>query len=120
MRALLLAFALILATTTPVLAVEICGNGIDDDGDDLADEGCLALVCESPLSCGETGLVSPLLGQLNYSLPADVAPKVPYGPGIGFRRSYVSQLDPGASPPVWKKPLGDRWTHTYMCCAPVS
>lgn len=70
-------------------ADEICGNGVDDDGDGLQDEGCyssLNTVCESPLSCNETGYVSPLLGTLHYRLPPDVAPKVPYGLGIGLRR----------------------------------
>ena len=70
--------------------------------------------CESPLSCAETGMVSPLKGSLRYQLPPDVSPKVPFGPGIGFRRYYTSQYEPGGGAPVWKKPLGDRWHHTYM------
>ena len=99
-------------------AAEICGNGIDDDGDSLLDEGCAPTavtgVCESPLSCGETGMISPSTGALQYSLPPDVNPRVPYGPGIGLRRFYTSKYDPGVGAPAWKKPLGDRWQHTYM------
>jgi hypothetical protein len=41
---------------------EICGNGSDDNGDGVADEGCYPTlttgVCESPLSCADTGMVS--------------------------------------------------------------
>lgn len=98
-------------------AADICGNGIDDDANNLTDEGCWNYSsgqCESPLSCGETGSVSPKKGSLSYSLPPDVAPNVPYGPGIGFRRAYLSQYEPGSAAPVWKKPLGDHWHHTYM------
>ena len=83
-------------------AAEICANGVDDDGDGLADEGCYNLasgVCESPLSCQETGMVAPLQGNLRYQLPPDVAPKVPFGPGIGLRRFFVSQFWPGISAP---------------------
>jgi RHS repeat-associated protein len=98
-------------------APEICGNGIDDDGDNLADEGCYPTlttgVCESPLSCGLTGAVSPTTGSLRYSLAPDLAPSVPYGPGIGFRRFYTSQYAPGAAAPAYRKALGDRWQHTY-------
>lgn len=99
-------------------AAEICGNDVDDDANGLADEGCYPTlttgVCESPLSCADTGMVSPLTGSLRYQLPPDIAPKVPYGPGIGFRRFYTSQYAPSGTAPVWKKPLGDRWQHTYM------
>ncbi len=106
-----------LAVPTPLLAAEICGNGADDDADNLADEGCYPTlttgVCESPLSCGETGMISPSTGSLRYALPPDVNPKVPWGPGIGLRRFYTSQYNPGVGAPAWKKPLGDRWQHTY-------
>jgi RHS repeat-associated protein len=107
-----------IALPTPLLAAEICGNGLDDDADNLADEGCYPTlttgVCESPLSCGQTGMISPSTGSLRYALPPDVNPKVPWGPGIGLRRFYTSQYNPGAGAPAWKKPLGDRWQHTYM------
>ena len=82
-------------------AAEVCGNAVDDDGDDLADEGCYSAlttgVCESPLSCSDTGMVSPGTGSLHYALPPDVSPGVPYGPGIGLRRIYLSQSAVGAT-----------------------
>ncbi len=99
-------------------AAEICGNGLDDDADLLVDEQCYPGLttgqCESPLSCADTGDVSPSTGSLHYSLPPDISPSVPWGPGIGFRRFYVSQYSPGAGAPTWRKPLGERWGHTYM------
>ena len=53
-----LTIALLLAAR-PVQAAEVCGNAVDDDGDDLADEGCYSAlttgVCESPLSCRRYG-----------------------------------------------------------------
>ncbi|MFN0251955.1 MAG: hypothetical protein ACKV2T_34080 [Kofleriaceae bacterium] len=98
-------------------AAEVCGNGLDDDADNLADEGCYpgltSGVCESPLSCTSTGMVSPLLGGLRYQLPPDVAPRVPYGIGISFARFYTSLYAPAGGAPAWQKPLGDRWQHTY-------
>lgn len=82
-------------------AAEVCGNAVDDDGDDLADEGCYSAlttgICESPLSCSDTGMVSPSTGSLHYALPPDVSPGVPYGPGIGLRRFYLSQQSVGAT-----------------------
>jgi hypothetical protein len=119
MRKLLLAaVCLVSLLASSASAAEICGNGVDDDSDGLEDEGCYPAlttgVCESPLSCGETGMISPSTGSLHYSLPPDVAPRVPWGIGIGLRRFYTSAYDPGAGAPVWKKPLGDRWQHTYM------
>ncbi len=116
MRSLLLAASLVVL---PALAeaAEICGNGLDDDADSLTDEGCYpgltTDVCESPLSCAETGLVSPIMGSLRYQLPPDVAPRVPYGSGIGFRRFYTSMYAPAGGTPAWHKPMGDRWQHTY-------
>jgi len=97
----------ILITASRVDAAEICGNSVDDDGDGLADEGCYPTLttgqCESPLSCADTGMVSPSTGSLHYWLPPDVAPKVPFGPGIGLRRFYLSQLAIGAtSPPTFQ------------------
>lgn len=97
----------VLSLARPAAAAEICGNGVDDDGDGLLDEGCFpgltTGVCESPLSCHETGMVSPLTGQLRYQLPPDVAPKVPFGPGVGLRRWYASQTAVGAAaPPIYQ------------------
>jgi RHS repeat-associated protein len=101
-------------------AAEVCGNGTDDDSDAAVDEGCFSSLiagggqCESPLSCEDTGYVSPKLGNLHYSLPPDVSPRVPWGPGISYGRYYMSLYSPGGSAPVWQKPLGERWGHTYM------
>ena len=113
MRFLVPTILLVCAVSRQVRASEICGNSIDDDGDNVADEGCLVVgQCESPLSCGETGMISPSTGSLRYALGADVSPGVPWGPGIGFRRFYVSQFGPGAAP-AYKTALGPRWGHTY-------
>jgi hypothetical protein len=98
---------------------EICGNSADDDLNGLTDETCYPTlstgVCESPLSCGDTGMVSWKSGSLHYALPPDIAPAVPFGPGIGMRRFYTSMYSPGTDPPsVNKTPLGPRWQHTYL------
>lgn len=99
---------------------EICGNGIDDDGNGMTDEGCYPTmttgICESPLSCTDTGMVSWSTGSLHYDVPPDIAPLVPYGPGIGFRRFYTSMYSPtGANPTsVNHAPMGPGWQHTYM------
>lgn len=110
------AFAIVVSAR-PALATEVCGNGVDDDADGAADDGCYPTLttgqCESPLSCSETGMVSPSTGSLRYSLPPDVAPRVPWGPGIGLRRFYLSQYAPGTGAPAYKTPLGERWGHTY-------
>src|SRR6266540_2794651 len=93
LRSLLL---LALATSTAHAVPEICGNGLDDDSDGFLDEGCypgLAGVNDSPLSTADTGIVSPSTGSLYYQLPADVAPKVPFGVSIALRRIYTSQLN---------------------------
>jgi RHS repeat-associated protein len=99
---------------------EICGNDIDDNNNGLTDEGCYPTlttgVCESPLSCTDTGMVSWLTGSLHYDMPPDIAPLVPYGPGIGFRRFYTPAYSPGGAGPssVNHTPLGPGWQHTYM------
>ena len=47
-------------------AAEVCGDGLDNDTDLLADEGCNATavtgLCASPLSCAEAGSISPVKG----------------------------------------------------------
>ena len=113
--------ALFVATGASAGAAEICGNGIDDAPQNgLVDEGCYpslrAGVCESPLSCMDTGWVSWSTGSLHYDVPADVAPKSPYGPAIGFRRFYTSLYAPPPATPggVNRTPLGARWQHNYM------
>lgn len=58
-------------------------------------------------------MVSPSTGNLRYALPPDVAPRVPYGGGIGFRRFYLSLYAPGGAAPAYRKALGERWGHTY-------
>lgn len=99
----LLKVLVIVALVAPLRAdaSEICGNGSDDDGDTYADEGCYPALatgqCESPL-CEDTGIVSPLKGALHYALPPDIAPRVPYGPGIGLRRFYLSQDEVAIDP----------------------
>ena len=105
---------LTLSLTADAAAAEICGNGQDDDADGLADEGCAALTCDSPLSCRDTGMVSPRMGALQYALPPDVAPRVPYGPSISLTRYYLSMYAPGAGAPAYRRPMGERWGHTYM------
>jgi RHS repeat-associated protein len=100
-------------------AAEVCGDGRDNDGNGLADEGCYPSrqtgVCASPLSCLDTGWVSWSTGSLRYDLPADVAPQSPYGPAIGVRRIYTSQYEPPATPSSFNRtPLGPRWQHNYM------
>jgi hypothetical protein len=115
----LVATSLVLIATPAGATAEICGNGIDDDGNGLTDEGCYPTlstgVCESPLSCGDTGMVSWSTGSLHYDLPPDIAPAVPWGPGIGFRRFYTSMYSPGSNPTsINKTPLGPGWQHTYL------
>ena len=94
-RHLMLALFVLAPVVARAQSAEICGNGEDDNANGLTDEGCapslVTGVCESPLSCADTGMVSPKLGSLHYSLPPDVSPRVPYGPGIGMRRFYLSQ-----------------------------
>ena len=112
--------AAILAPTHAWASPEICGNDIDDDGNGLTDEGCYPSlttgVCESPLSCGDTGMVSWTTGSLHYDLPPDIAPAVPFGPGIGFRRFYTPSYSPAGLTfgSVNEQPLGPGWGHTYM------
>lgn len=84
-------------------SAEVCGNTMDDNGNGLTDEGCYNQIsnqCESPLSCSETGSVSPKKGNLLYSLPPDISPKVPWGPSVGFKRTFVSQYEPGVGAPA--------------------
>lgn len=102
-------------------AAEVCGDGADNDADGMADEGCwpqaVTGVCESPLSCGRTGSVAPVSGQLVYAEPADLSPSVAFGPGISFQRTYFSQYEPGYNDPSatdHKAPMGFGWQHNWM------
>ncbi len=123
MRAIQIAFlvgvgTLALGTPRPALAADACGDGVDNDNDGFADDGCMPQVttgvCESPLDCGDTGAVSPGTGALTYELPPDLSPEVPYGLPIEFRRIYTSMYAPGGSAPAYRKPMGERWQHPYM------
>ena len=73
------AFLCLLAICASADAAEICGDGLDNDGDLLVDEQCYPGLttgqCESPLSCGDMGQVSPSTGSLRYSLDPDVSPR---------------------------------------------
>jgi RHS repeat-associated protein len=100
-------------------AAEVCGDMWDNDNNGLTDEGCYPSmttgVCASPISCSDTGWVSWGNGSLHYDVPADVAPKSPYGIDIGLRRFYTGMYAPGTIPAsVNRKPLGERWQHNYM------
>ena len=117
----LLAIASTWATTGRATAAEICGDGIDNDADGIADDGCnttgVTGVCESPLDCSVTGSVAPLTGQLVYSEPPDLAPTVPYGPSIAFQRTYMSKYEPGYNDPAdtdFRAPMGYGWHHNFM------
>ena len=106
----------ITATALDASAAEICGNGIDDDLNNLVDEGCypgLVTQCENPLSCEDTGYVAPKVGGLHYSLPPDVAPSSPFGVPLSFRRFYMSKFEPGGAAPAYRKALGEHWGHSY-------
>ena len=108
-------------TASPAHAAEVCGDGLDNDTDGLADEGCYPTgvtgICESPLSCARTGAISPVTGNLVYRTPPDLTPKVAYGPGIAFQRVYMAQYEPTYNFPSatdFKAPLGYQWQHNYM------
>src|SRR5450432_1849911 len=115
----LIQVAILVAPLSARATTEICGNDLDDDGNGLTDEGCAPTqttgVCASPLSCGDTGMISWKSGASHFDLPPDVAPKVPYGVPIGMHRFYTSMYAPATGPTsVNHTPLGARWQHTYM------
>lgn len=97
-------------------AAETCGNGIDDDADGLADEGCRPNatmgVCESPMNCKQTGDVGPVNGSLVYTVPADLSPIVARGPKFEFVRTYMSKYAPPAT--NYRTAMGTRWQHNFM------
>ncbi len=123
-RSLLLSAALVALPlfSTAAQAAEVCGDGVDNGtANNLADEGCYPAgvtgICESPLSCAQTGAVAPLTGQLVYYEPADLAPTSAIGPSIAFRRTYMSQYDPGYNDPSdtdFMAPLGIGWHHNFL------
>ncbi|MCW5803059.1 MAG: hypothetical protein KIT31_11790 [Deltaproteobacteria bacterium] len=112
--------AAIALSRTAEAAVEVCGNDLDDDGDGLADNNCASTqstgVCENPLGCGTTGMVSWSTGALSYALPPDISFRSSFGPQVlNFSRFYTSQYAPGSTPTTVKhKPLGERWQHSFM------
>lgn len=120
----LAALAALLFVPKRAVATEICGNGIDDNSNGLADEGCrpsgvpgVRGVHESPLPGHLTGFVSPKTGQLVWTEPPDLAPNVPYGPPLTFTRMWLGQYDPGYNDPGatdYRAPLGHRWHHNFM------
>ena len=109
---------LLWVTSSTAWAAEVCGNGVDDDGDGFSDESCYPgltnPLVDSPLPVRETGLISPSTGSLYYPVAPDLSAKTPWGPSLVFRRTYASQIQPPGTPTGWKQPLGDRWTHNYM------
>src|SRR5262245_5474438 len=117
-KALVLSALFLAAAGGSASATEVYGDGIDNDSNGLADEGCMPSVttgvCENPLDCGDTGAVAPKSGGLDYQLPADLAPEVPFGPSIALTRTYTSLYAPGGSAPAYRKPMGARWQHNFM------
>ncbi len=117
MRRLLTALAAGLLILAPLTAdaQETCGNLVDDDSDGLTDEQCnpaaVTGVCESPISCGTTGAVAPRTGQLVYNEPADIAPRVPFGPPLALSRNYASLA---ATQSGYLGSLGKGWRHSFM------
>ena len=118
MRATVLVSILLLAMASPASAAEICGNGLDDNSNSMADEGCnpaaVTGTCESPLGCGTNGVVAPKTGQITYALPPDLDIKAPKGPGLVFQRTYLSLYEPGGSAPAYRTPLGPHWQSNFM------
>ena len=122
MRAITIALPCLLLTLIALArdasAAETCGDGLDNDTDGLADEGCwpaaVTGVCENPLSCGLTGSIAPKLGAVVYAMAADLAPRVAYGPELTFQRTYMSHYEPGTSAPAYRKPFSKIWHHNWM------
>jgi hypothetical protein len=115
------AVGVVVAHSRVANATEVCGDGIDNNADGQADEGCwpagVTGVCESPLSCERGGAVAPKTGGLVYRLPPDLSPKVPHGIGIAFQRVYMSLYEPGSGLPSatdFKSPLGYGFQHNFM------
>jgi YD repeat-containing protein len=112
---LIILTALIALGSRVAYAQETCGDLIDNDSDGLADEQCnpaaVTGVCESPVSCGTTGAVAPRTGQLVYNEPADIAPRVPFGPPLALSRNYASLA---ADQTGYRGSLGKGWRHSFM------
>ena len=110
-----LAASVLLLAPVAAEAQETCGDLIDNDNDGYADEQCnpaaVTGVCESPISCGRTGAVAPRTGQLVYNEPADIAPRVPFGPSLALSRNYASLA---ATQSGYRGSLGKGWRHSFM------
>jgi hypothetical protein len=122
MRTLIALGSLFAATTlvaSPARAAETCGDGLDNDSDSLADEGCFpgGGITADPLSEQLTGSIAPKLGSVVYTLPPDFDPHVAKGLGIPFQRTYLSFYQPGTGA-SYRNPFGNMWQH--MSCAPWS
>src|SRR5262245_218025 len=119
-QALLVTLAIAAFPRAAGATAEVCGNDLDDDGDGLADNNCASTqstgVCENPLGCGTTGMVSWSTGALSYALPPDISFRSTFGPQVlRFSRFYTSQYAPGTTPTtVNHKPLGDKWQHSFL------
>ena len=65
----ILFMAVVAGGRTASAVPEVCGNGLDDDANGFADNGCwpaasMGGVCESPMSCAVTGDVASKTGGL--------------------------------------------------------
>jgi hypothetical protein len=113
---LALFLAILARDPTAVLAdPDICGNGIDDDGDGLLDECCnperYLHVREAPLARRDVGIAAPITGQQAWTEPADFDIDVAYGPDLQFVRSYDSLVNQTGA---LKAPMNQGWRHNYM------
>jgi hypothetical protein len=94
---------------------ELCENAADDDGDGIADEGCVGPnTCTSPGGCQARNSTSPSRGTAYLPEPADWSiPGV--GPLLAFRRVYQSGwYRPYTSPASNTTALGHGWSHNFM------
>lgn len=117
-RLLLLALALLLPARLALANTEAyCGNGVDDDTDGEADEGCYPdtylHICESPLPCDTAGAPEPN-GGVRLPRPPDISVKVPYGPPLEFQRFYTSHHYLNGNGGTFQKPLGPGFQHNFM------
>jgi hypothetical protein len=117
MRASIVIIATLAVSSAASATPEVCGDGIDNNGNGMADEGCwpseaLGGVCESPMSCKTTGYIAPKTGDLVYQLPPDLNPTVPYGPALQFKRTYMSAYAPPST--NYRTAMGPRWQHNFQ------
>lgn len=117
-HALVVAVVVLVSGGARAMAAEVCGDGLDNDSDGMADDGCwpaaVTGVCESPLACAVTGAIAPKLGSVVYELEPDVQAHVPYGPTLSLRRTYMSAYQPSAGTAAYRRALGSGWQHNWM------